>query len=243
MREIKDANCYITTKNNLYGIADKTGNQTVENEYLYIDYVFNRYFIAYKDEKGLGVIDKDGHVLIDFKYDVLSRIEDKKLLKGVKMGKEDVTTIFSNKMEKVTEIAGATINIHKEYIEIFDNSKSVFIDNEGELRSTKELFANNKLLGIEQNGKWGFADRNENIIIPCTYDSITEFNKAGFAGIEKDGKWGIIDENGNILSECKFEFGSGTKPEVLGKFYKTYKENNEIQYSDEISDEVFENGL
>lgn len=50
-------------------------------------------------------------------------------------------------------------------------------------------------------------------------------------------------KSGNVISECVYTFGDSTKPYVLGKYYKTYKENSEIFYSDEISDEFFENGL
>lgn len=245
MREIEGANCYVTIdKNNLYGIADQNGKVTVENTYLYIDHAFSRYFIAYKDREGHGIIDKDGNVLIDFEYDVLSKIEDKKILKGVNMEKNgDTVTIFSPKMEKISSLSGGNIKINSNYIELFNDSKSIFIDNEGNVKTAKELFENNKLFGIEKNGKWGFEDKTGNITVECKYDTVTEFNEAGVAGVRKDGKWGVIDENGNLISECIFEFGSSTKPEFLGKYYKTYKENNEIYYANEVTDEIYENGL
>lgn len=215
-----------------------------ENTYLYIDHAFSKYFIAYKDGKGHGVIDREGNVVIDFEYDVLSRIEDKKLLKGVNMGKQKETVaVFSGKMEKVAELSGGTIKIHNKYIEIFDTSKTILIDNDGIVKNSKELFENNKLFGIEKKKKWGFENKEGEIIVPCEYELITEFNEAGFAGVKKDGKWGIIDETGKFACECVFQFGDTTKPEVLGRYYKTYKDNNEICYSDEVSDEIYENGI
>ena len=215
-----------------------------ENSYLYIDHAFSKYFIAYKEGKGHGVIDREGNVVVDFEYDVLSRIEDKKLLKGVKMGKDkDAVTVFSGKMEKLTTLSGGMIKIHKDYIEIFDTSKTMFIDNDGNIKTSKELLPNNKLFGIEQKGKWGFENTSGEIVVQCTYDLITEFNDSGFAGVKKDGKWGIINESGEVIQECTFQFGDSTKPDFLGKYYKTYKENNEIYYSHEVTDEIYENGL
>lgn len=196
MKEIEGQNCYITTDSkNLYGIADKKGKVLAENSYLYIDHAFSKYFIAYKQEKGLGIIDREGNVVIDFEYSVLSRIEDKKLLKGVKMGRDnDITTIFSEKMDKVITLSGGQINIHNNYIEVFDTSKTTFIDNDGSIKTPKELFVNNKLFGIQKQNKWGFENNSGEIVVPCTYDLITEFNKSGFAGVKLNGKWGIIDE-------------------------------------------------
>jgi len=66
---------------------------------------------------------------------------------------------------------------------------------------------------------------------------VTEFNKQGFAGIKKDNKWGVIDEEGNIVCECKYEFEESeeiVKPEFISKYYRTYIENNQIYYTDEM---------
>lgn len=160
------------------------------------------------------------------------------------MGREkDEVTVFSENMKKVITLNGGTINIHNDYIEVFDIQKTVFIDNRGNVKTARELFESNKLYGIEKQGKWGFEDRNGNVVVPCKYDLITEFNEAGFAGIKENEKWGIIDQNGNIVCECIYLFGNSTKPEVLGKYYKTYKENNEMYFADEVTDEIYENGL
>ena len=82
-------------------------------------------------------------------------------------------------------------------------------------------------------------DKEENEKVQCTYDYVTEFNRFGFAGVKKDGLWGVIDEEGNIVCECKFNFeseGEIIKTEFLGKYYKTYSENNVIYYSDETEE-------
>lgn len=234
MKEVADADCYITTdKNNLYGLADKNGNVIVLNSYLYIDYAFDGYFVAYKEGQGLGVIDKSNKVIVDFEYDVLSKIGDKKLLKAVKMGKEDITTIFSKDMRKIATLSDMLIVIANDYIEAYNNDEEIFISNSGELKNAKDIFTNNKLFAVNKNGKWGFETLSGEIKVEPTYDFVTEFNRFGFAGIKKDKKWGIIDDSGIIITECTFDFeDSSSAPEFLGKYYKTYKENNEIYYAD-----------
>ena len=236
MKEIGGLNCSITTNtDNLYGIIDSSGKTLVENSYLYIDYAFDKYFVAYKVGEGLGVIDKNNNVIVNFEYDVLSRIGDKQLLKAVDMdNSKDITTIFSKTMENLVTLEHSSISIYDDYVEIYNKEKEIFIDNEGIVKTSKEMFPNNKLFGISQNGKWGFENKSGTVVVPYTYDDITEFNRFGYAGVKSGNKWGVIDETGKLILECKFEFDEeGTKPEFLGKYYRAYKENNEAYYTDE----------
>lgn len=243
MKEISDVNCYITTnKDNLYGLADNDGNVLVENSYLYMDYLFNEYFSVYKEGKGLGIIDKTGNIVVDFDYDVLSRVGDKDIVKAVDMGKKKVeTTIFDKDVEKSVTMSEANISIYDNYIQVYNKNNIYFLDNEGHEKDEKDLFPSNKLFGSKENDKWGFVDASGTNIVPCDYELVTEFNKYGFAGIKKDGKWGIVDESGNVVCECSFKFEDSIKPEFLGKFYKTHKDNGEICYADEVSE--FSEGL
>ena len=237
MKKISNLDCYITTdKNNLYGLADKDGKVLVANSYLYIDYAFDKYFIAYKEGQGLGVIDKDNKIVIDFGYNDMSRIGDKDIIKGVKMGTDgDSTTIFAKGLKVVDTMTNMSIVISADYVEIYNNEKEIFIDNNGEIKKAQDIFDNNKLFAVINNGKWGYQNKDGEIKVACTYDFVTEFNRFGFAGINKDGLWGIIDETGNVICECIFDFEeNGISPEFLGKYYRTHKENNEIYYSDAI---------
>lgn len=237
MIEAKEANSFVTiNKKNLYGIANENYEEKVKNEYLYIEYVFDNYFVAYKEGQGLGVIDKDGEVFIDFKYDVLSKIGEKKLLKGVDM-KNNTTDIFSEKLENIASLKDANLDMHDNYIELYNYEKTEFITNAGEIKTAKEMFTENKLFAIYTNGKWGFEDRDENIKVEAVYDYVTEFNRFGYAGIKQNDKWGVIDDSGKIICDPTYEFDEDeglVRPEFIGKFFKTYSENNEIYYTDEV---------
>lgn len=203
--------------------------------YSYIDYAFDNYFIAYKDGQGLGVIDKEGNVLVDFGYSVLSKIGDRDLLKAVNMGmRKDETTVFSRSLEKLITAEDVSVSIYDDYVEIYSKEKEILIDNNGEVKTAKEIFKDNKLFGTVKNKKWGFEDASGEVKVECTYDNITEFNRYGFAGVKKNGKWGVINKSGELVCECIYEFEQeDLKPEFLGKFYKAYKENNEVYYTNE----------
>ncbi len=46
--------------------------------------------------------------------------------------------------------------------------------------------------------KWGFINKEGQLVIKATYDDVGPFSE-GFAAVNKDGKWGFIDRKGNIV--------------------------------------------
>ena len=74
------------------------------------------------------------------------------------------------------------------------------------------------MYAISHNGKWGYADKNGNIILEAQYDMVTEINEYGFAGINKDGKWGVVDKEGKIIVEPTYQIESYYFPKFIGKY-------------------------
>ncbi len=194
MTEVKETNSYVTiNKEDRYGIANQNGEETVKNEYLYIEHVFDNCFVAYKEGLGLGAIDKDGNVLIDFKYDVLSPVLQGKLLEAIDL-KNNITEIYSRNMEKLVSMQSATIEEEREYIKIYNDTETKFVTLSAEVKTAKDVL-DNKLYAIYKDGKWGYTDKAGVEKISPEYDLATEFNLAGFAGVRKNGKWGVIDSD------------------------------------------------
>ena len=54
-------------------------------------------------------------------------------------------------------------------------------------------------------GKWGFADKEGNEILPCKYDDIEPYDN-GLAAVETDGKWGFIDKKGTEITPFKYDY-------------------------------------
>ncbi len=235
MTEVQEEKVYITiNEDSLYGLTNTKGENIVPNEYLYIEYAFDTYFIAYKEGKGLGVIDKDGNTAKEFEYDTLSRVGENKLLKGIDI-KKGTTCIISEEMKEIVSLENAIVEEQDEYIEIYNDKSIKYIARNGELKTAKDILSNNKIYAVYKNNKWGFENKSGNIIVEPEYDYVTELNMYGFAGIRKNDKWGVIDENGKVIYECNFEFETEedmAKPEFIGKYYKTYTENGEIYYTD-----------
>ncbi len=55
-----------------------------------------------------------------------------------------------------------------------------------------------RLFLVSKNGKYGYVNEKNKIIIPCEYDFLLEFN-SGFAYVEKDNKSGYMDKKNKML--------------------------------------------
>ena len=55
----------------------------------------------------------------------------------------------------------------------------------------------------EENGKFGFADKRGNIVIPCTWDYVYPF-KEGLARVLQNMKYGFIDKTGKVIIPCRW---------------------------------------
>ena len=67
------------------------------------------------------------------------------------------------------------------------------------------------LNSVQENGKYGFADENGNIVIKAQYDKVGEFED-GLAAVailnEKESKMGFINTKGEVVIPIKYDNGS-----------------------------------
>ena len=61
------------------------------------------------------------------------------------------------------------------------------------------------LIPYRKGDKWGFCDKDKNIVIECKYDRVELFSE-GLATVSINGKWGVIDEEGKLIVDCTYDF-------------------------------------
>lgn len=232
-----EANYYITiNKEGLYGVINKDQKELVENKYNYLEYLFDEYFIAAKNDGNLGIINAKDSILVDFKYEVLQKIQDTNVVEA-KILKENKSELYGKSMEKVFSINNACIYKRDNYIEVYSKEETKYFDLDGKELTSQEIFKNNKLFAKKSDGKWGFVNKQNNVVVEYIYDKVTEFNSYGFAGIKKDNKWGVINESGNVIIEPIYDIEEdNTDPEFLGQYYKIYYGYGESYYTNHISE-------
>ena len=185
-------NYYITIdKNEIYRIVDKDNNIKIENNYTYIEHIKDDYFIIYKNGKN-GIIDLSGKSIADLKYNSIFKISGTEIVQA-NINSTNNITLLNKEMKIVCNMNNANIEKKENYVVIYSKDDMKYFDYSGNEISYKNLYPNNKLYAKKINGKWGFIDKADKLIIQNEYEMVTEFNNYGFAGIKKDGKWGVVN--------------------------------------------------
>jgi len=135
-----------------------------------------------------GYIDKTGKVVIEYKYDWVGWFIDGETVAGIGEG-DDGTTYAINKAGEVLY-----------EVEPYDPEE----DPDSELHFSEGLRAT-KDGDWEDNGKYGYVDKDWKTVISPRFDSASEFID-GIATVEIDEKWGCIDKTGKEVVEIKYEY-------------------------------------
>lgn len=213
------------TNYNLY----KNNRQITKEEYIYIEYLRDDYFIACNENGKLGVIDGNEKIKIEFNYNSIHEIEGTQMVEAFDNNTK-MMEIYSSKMNKICELKNGLLENNEEYIKFYNDNETKYISKDEKEISNIDVFKNNKIFAQKFRGKWGFIDSNGNKVVDYEYDKATEVNKYGFAGIMKDDKWGVVDSEGKVIVEPKYELNDN-EPTFIGEYYQVIYGNGEIYYT------------
>ena len=222
----------VIDRNNNYNIVDSTGNKKLREDYAYIEYFNNNYFIVTKDGK-TGIIDGNGNIIVDLEYDAIQAIDSANALQAIKTD-ENRTDIIDNNMKIHEGVINANLQNKENYIKLYSETDVKYYDLSGNEIEYKALFPNNQIYASKKNGKWGLVDGNGNIVVEYIYDMVTEQN-GNVAGVKKDGKWQVVNTKGEFVSEDLYNI-SWLDVTFLGNYYKLNNSSSGTVYSGTIKE-------
>lgn len=117
---------------NNYSILNSNFEEILQNKYQYLEYAFDKYFIATNAENKSGVIDIEENICIDFNYDIVQTVNDKHIFQ-IKNFDSDITYIYNGKLEKVLELQNINIQNRDDGIKIFNETEEYYFDNNGNI--------------------------------------------------------------------------------------------------------------
>lgn len=214
-----------------YGVIDKDEKQLIEEKYNYMEYFYDNYFIASNENGKLGILDDSGMVKIALNHDSLQKIQNTDLIQLVAT-ENQMTEIYDKTMQKICEMKDAIIQESDSCMRVYNDSECRYFDKNGkELKST-EVYPNNKLFVNVKDGKYGFVDKNGDLVVDYKYDKAYEFNEYGFATIKMGELYGAIDEQGNESVPPVYEIKEKREPSFIGKYYRVVYGVGEFYYTD-----------
>lgn len=131
----------IQKTNSEYFIKNESGNYSILNSkfeviskqnYKYIEFIYDNYFIATNEQDKTGVIDLEENVIIDFKYDVIQIIKGVKSIQAIDFA-TNITTFYDNEWSIITELVGANIEYLENGFKVYNNEKEILLDENGKI--------------------------------------------------------------------------------------------------------------
>ena len=215
-----------------FGIIDADGNAILNNEYSYIEYLFNNYYIVTQDGK-TAVFNAETKKSIISDYSVIQKLNNKNIVQAI-ITEPYTIELYNENMEIVAKMENAKLTEKENYVRLENSKERKYFDKNANEIEAKEIFTNANLFAFSENGKWGYKDKNDNIVVEPIYDAATEMNEYGFAGIRKNEKWGVINLEGKIILEPTYEL-SWDEPEFIGVYCKLNFGYGMVYYTKQVN--------
>lgn len=213
---IKD-NIIVYKNNGQYSAYDFKENKKVDKMYKELKYTANKLFIV-RSDNNYGIINIDGEELIKQNYAVINYYEGTNTYELEEKDK-DLNTILNGNLEEIAKGIVNETNYEKSYIKIWTEEGYVYYNLKNEKVNVKDVLTNNNLFLSKQNDKYGFVDKQGNVVVDYIYDDAKEQNEFGYIPVKKDGLWGSLDKQGKIICEPKYNLDNNLLVDFIGEYH------------------------
>ena len=200
-------------KNGKIGLATKSGNQILANEYDEIE-SYGNYIKIYKDEK-YGLYSKTGNVVLKPEFGNIQFYGN-----YIKVYKDGKYGLYSKTGNVILKLEFGNIQFYGNYIKTYKDGKYGLYSKTGNV-VLKPEFGNIQFYGnyikVYKDGKYGLYSKTGDIILKNEYDDISLADS--YLKTVKNGKAGLADYRGNILIPNEYD-----KLEVKGKKVRLVKD-------------------
>ena len=218
------------TQGSTYSILNKAGEQITKQNYSYINYLYDNYFIVSVTGGKVGVINDKEEPIIEIQYDSIERVEGTDYI-ITRLSQNSSTQLYDKNFKQLCEMTNAIIKKENDYIKLYNNTETKYFDLEGNEKQNTEIFPDNQIYAKSQDGKWGFVDKSGNVVVDYIYDKTTDLGSYGYAGIQLDGKWGVVDANGKVIVEPTYTLKVQTEPQFIKDYYRVEYGYGEFYYT------------
>lgn len=136
---------FIKKENDEYTILNSNFEEILTQKYKYLEYAYNDCFIATNSENKSGVIDSSGNTMVEFKYDLIQPIKEKKAIQAIDFELQE-TDIYNNEVEKTVGFENMNLENVDDYIKVYNDDEEYYLDNNG-----NKIIDNDRINDIKQS--------------------------------------------------------------------------------------------
>ena len=203
-------------KDKKYGFMDYDGKIDIKPEYRELKELTSGILKAKKNDKA-GLIDLEENEKVksnykDIYYDESAGFyvaEDEKYNSSI------IDTEFNVKLTGIL----SELNKDKGYMKLKISDDYKYYNFKFEEKDVKEILSSNTLFLSKKDGKYGFVDKQGNVVVDYIYDEALELNSYGFAAVKKNNLWGAINSDGKVVQEPKYKLDNYLVIDFIGKWH------------------------
>ena len=218
IKQIKD-NVVVYKKDKKYGAYNTETKISIKNSYDDMIYTTNDNFIV-KSKDSYGIIDINSKEKVKKQYSSIGYYDEAQVYELEPKNNTSGENIILNKdLQEIAKGIVNEVNSKKSYIKIWTQEDYKYFNLLGEEQPSSEILKSNSIFLKKQNGKYGYVDKDGNVVIDYIYDDAKEQNAYGYAAVKQDGKWGAIDSKGNIVCEIDKNLDEYLVIDFIGKYH------------------------
>ena len=205
----------IFVKDNKYGLMGYDGKVKIKAEYKELKEINTDIFTAKKD-KEYGIIDIAGAEKVSFKYtDIYYNSEAGiYVVESSDYNSSIIDTEFNIKLTGIL----SELNTEEGYMKLKIDDEYKYYNFKFEEKVASEVSTGTLFLS-KRDGKYGFVNKEGNVVVDYIYDDATEQNKYGYVAVKKDGLWGSINSEGKIVIEPTYNLDKNLLIDFIGKWH------------------------
>ena len=203
-------------KDKKYGFMDY--NKKVQIKAIYDDLKeLNEGILKAKKGGKYGIIDLSEKEKLKFNYSDIYFEESAGfyVAEDEKNNSEIIDTDFNSKLTGVL----SELNKEKGYMKLKIKDDYKYYNFKFEEKDVKEILPSNNLFVSKKDGKYGFVDKDGNVVVDNIYDEAQEQNAYGFAAVKKGNLWGAINSEGQVVVEPKYNLDNYLVIDFIGKWH------------------------
>ena len=180
-----------------YLAISPSDEEILKAEYDNLKYIKGNLYIAEKDGK-YGVISEDGQTVVDYKYKLMYYVKDA----GIIVAENDDLTsdIYDSDLNlKLSGVIISEINQEKAFLRVRENGDYKYYNFKIEEKTNKDIYPTNTLFLFKENGKYGYKNLNDAVIVDAKYDDAKEQNEFGYCAVKTDKGWGALKSDGTVV--------------------------------------------
>ena len=205
-----------------YTIINTKGEKTIDAEYEELSYIFSDFYVAKEDGK-YGVIDVNEIKCIDFKYEKISYRKDADFIEAE--GENYVSDIYDRNLNLKASGIVSEVNTELGYIKLRVDNNYKYYTFQFDEKTNTEILENNTLFLEKKDEKYGYKNKNGELVVDCIYDDAKEQNKFGYCAVKKDGVWGVLKSDGTVLLKPSVKLDDSQYVDFIGEWH-LYKQMN-----------------